>query len=329
MSSLRLRLKYENQSAVETVEANATVGSFLDLVAAKFSLPRNSIALKFGFPPQDIPLVNSDVPLSTLVSSGQQILVLKNAATSFSTNEPAKPPIPNAATKPTFPPQTEISNPPAVSHQSKNTSQDPPYVSTPIGDIALRVMPDDNSCLFRALSKPLGFSPYELREIVANQVLSNPDIYSTAILGKPSIEYASWIRKETSWGGYIELSILSSHFGVEICSVDVKTGRVDSYNPQPATGQRTYIVYSGIHYDLAALAAVLWDTDVDVVLFDASDVTIIPYVQQLASLLKNMHYYTDTASFSIRCTICGTGLVGEKDATAHALATGHTQFGEY
>ncbi|EPY53342.1 ubiquitin-specific protease [Schizosaccharomyces cryophilus OY26] len=326
MSNLRLRLKYMDKSSVATIPVDASVKSFLETAAATFSLTPDSISIKFGFPPKDIPLHDLESPISNVISSGQQILVVKSPSTTTNPSTSASN-APQAVSRPTEKSLNATTLP--STQASTNGSQDPPYVNTPLGDIALRVMPDDNSCLFRALSKPLGSSPYDLREVVASTVLSNPELYSTAVLGKPPMEYATWIRKESSWGGYIELSVLSAHFNIEICSVDVQTGRVDSYNPQPATGQRTFIVYSGIHYDLAALASVLWDTDADIILFDATDDTTLPYIQQLASLLRNMHYYTDTASFTIRCNICGAGLVGEKDASAHAMATGHVQFGEY
>jgi len=38
--------------------------------------------------------------------------------------------------------------------------------------------------------------------------------------------------------------------------------------------------------------------------------------------LKDRHYYTDTASFDLRCGVCGEGLKGEKGAREHAMSTG-------
>lgn len=49
---------------------------------------------------------------------------------------------------------------------------------------------------------------------------------------------------------------------------------------------------------------------------------------QLVQLLKQRHYHTDTASFSLRCGTCGELLVGEKGATAHAMKTSHAEFHE-
>ena len=38
--------------------------------------------------------------------------------------------------------------------------------------------------------------------------------------------------------------------------------------------------------------------------------------------LKGRHYYTDTATFDLRCGVCGVGLKGEKGAREHAMSTG-------
>jgi hypothetical protein len=43
---------------------------------------------------------------------------------------------------------------------------------------------------------------------------------------------------------------------------------------------------------------------------------------RLVKGLKDRHYYTDTASFDLRCGVCGEGLKGEKGAREHAMSTG-------
>jgi ubiquitin thioesterase OTU1 len=39
--------------------------------------------------------------------------------------------------------------------------------------------------------------------------------------------------------------------------------------------------------------------------------------------------YTDTGKFTLRCSVCQKGVVGEKEAVEHAKATQHTNFQEY
>jgi ubiquitin thioesterase OTU1 len=41
------------------------------------------------------------------------------------------------------------------------------------------------------------------------------------------------------------------------------------------------------------------------------------------------HKYTDLAKFSLRCSVCRAGLVGQREAQAHAVGTGHGAFEEY
>lgn len=67
---------------------------------------------------------------------------------------------------------------------------------------------------------------------------------------------------------------------------------------------------------------------------------------EMSRKLNAAHYYTDTATFSLRCEVCSKGLVGEKEAKerawslsslgGHGLsthadvkATGHSSFAEY
>lgn len=48
---------------------------------------------------------------------------------------------------------------------------------------------------------------------------------------RPRDEYIATILKPASWGGAIELSVLSAHYKTEISSIDVETGRVDRFEP--------------------------------------------------------------------------------------------------
>ena len=113
--------------------------------------------------------------------------------------------LPDMATAKPTPTITPV-NPTATSHSHRDTAERP----------LRRVVPADNSCLFRAIAyllhpevvvlgcpaaqvpTPLATS---LRTVVANTVLSNPETYSEAMLGKPPADYATWIQKSESWGG--------------------------------------------------------------------------------------------------------------------------------
>lgn len=168
----------------------------------------------------------------------------------------------------------------------------------------------------------------DLRGLIASTIQDNPDLYNDAVLGMKRDTYCSKINRADTWGGEIELAILSDHFKVAIRNIDCKTGHVYSYGDD--FNQVIYIVYSGIHYDAIALspaenAPAEWDQTQ----FSADDTIIEKAAQELVTELRKRSYFTDTSSFSLRCNDCGTGLKGEKDAQAHAMLTRHINFGEY
>ena len=63
--------------------------------------------------------------------------------------------------------------------------------------------------------------PETMREIVASTIESNPDVYNSAILDKEPSEYCSWIMEKETWGGGIELAILSEFFQIRIGVADI------------------------------------------------------------------------------------------------------------
>lgn len=229
---------------------------------------------------------------------------------------------------------------PPVSSEDVNEAEsgNPPEIASPehSGTFVLRIMPDDNSCLFRAVGTAImgGMDAMtELRSVVAQTIQENPSLYSEAVLERKPDDYCRWIQNENSWGGGIELSILSKHFDIEICSIDVQTLRVDRFNEGPPT--RCVLVYSGIHYDTIALSPsdppfthTYSPPEFDTKVFDSVDQFVIEKSLDLCKVLQGKHYYTDTTSFRILCNTCGGTFVGEKGATQHAAQTGHYDFGE-
>jgi len=88
-----------------------------------------------------------------------------------------------------------------------------------------------------------------MRDVIAEKVINDPENYSEAILGKPPKEYCSWIKKADTWGGAIELSILSSFYGFEIVVVNSMHGIVNRFGEDQKYGMRAFLIYDGIHYD--------------------------------------------------------------------------------
>ena len=69
----------------------------------------------------------------------------------------------------------------------------------------------------------------ELRELAACIIMSNPDKFSSVLLGKTNTDYTQWLLKSESWGGGIELTVFSEHYKVELDVVDIQTQRVDRF----------------------------------------------------------------------------------------------------
>lgn len=284
--------------------------------------------IKYGYPPK--PLDFSDRDSSTLLA---QLGLSINGEQFTITEKPLVQPdnlVPHI---------TEPRKDPLLLQRQRNQMEsDPPEIPSPEhdGTVVLRVMPDDNSCLFRSVgSAVIGDidTMTELRSIVAQTIQANPELYSEAVLDKPPDDYCRWIQSENSWGGGIELSILSQHFNLEICSIDVQTLRFDRFNQgQP---RMCIVVYSGIHYDTIALSPSEYPhahadvpPDFDTKVFDSRDSILLERAVELCGILRSKHYFTDTSSFRIRCNVCGGMFTGEKGATNHAAGTGHYDFGE-
>lgn len=123
-------------------------------------------------------------------------------------------------------------------------------------------------------------------------------------------EYIRTILSPKSWGGAIELTILAAHYGTEIASIDVETGRIDTFGPSDgASESRALLVYSGIHYDAAVLAP---EPDAPQE-FCASVVPaigvegdrVLDALRALATKLRGKRAYTNTATFDLRCEVSG------------------------
>ncbi|KAL7273638.1 ubiquitin-specific protease otu1 [Rhizina undulata] len=241
------------------------------------------------------------------------------------------------------PSNSRSSNPPisgglSLTHapmKSKMNKDDPPDIPIPNGrgTIVLRVMEDDNSCLFRAISYVTTNSLYsveELRQLVATTIQSDPEKYSDAVLDQPRDGYCEWITMENSWGGGIELGIFASFFDVEICTIDVATNDVIRFNE--GHPKRAIVIYSGIHYDALAFSpsgSLPHDSSNDIRIFDSDDAMVLEGALELCRELRKRKYFTDTKNFDLKCNDCGAGLKGEKGAVEHASKTGHMNYGEY
>ncbi|KAF1355719.1 OTU-domain-containing protein [Lizonia empirigonia] len=320
---IRIRLRAPNGQHTLALDDTAAVSDLLSAITAATDLPLYE--LKWGFPPQ--PLDPSLYGLPTLLKdtdlklNGAQIIVVAQA-----TGDPSE-------TKQDA--QAPSAAPLSLQRKEQSALKDTPEVFVPdrSGTVVLRVMPDDNSCMFRAVGSAVLTdtldSMTELRSMVAQAIQRDPEYYNEAILQRPPDDYCKWIQYSDSWGGGIELSILSQEFDIEIASINVQDLRVDRFNE--GRPRRCILVYSGIHYDTIAFVPLGSSTvspEHDVKLFDAHDAVLLAAARDLCAQLKQQKYYTDTQKFDIKCNTCGWRGAGERAAVQHAEDTAHVDFGE-
>ncbi|KAL2816337.1 hypothetical protein BJX63DRAFT_145250 [Aspergillus granulosus] len=321
MPAIKIRIRGPSGQSTASLGENATVKDLRIQITEKTGL--SAYDVKYGYPVQPLLLEQFDEH-QKLIELGVKL----NGESLIITAKETPPVTRHEAPAPTGrPPSPKLSL-----ARSNKSPDDPPEVPSPEhnGTFVLRVMPDDNSCLFRAVSTALlggEDAMTELRSIVAEEIQRNPTEYPKVVLEKDPDDYCRWIKNENSWGGAIELSILSKHFGVEIWTIDVQSLAPVRFNEGPS--QRCVLVYSGIHYDTIALTpSVTVSPEFDTKVFDAADPLVEERSLALCKLLQKQHYYTDTANFHIKCRRCGGIFTGELGATQHAEQTGHTDFQE-
>lgn len=323
---MKLKLRTPTLTKVVELDNDATIE---DLSAIVLSLGVVDFSIKGGFPPKPIDLSQGTQTLASVgVHNGDQLIVSTGGGSITKGNDIVSV---NRGHRDPVMGMGGIKG----SGGSGGSGGGSDLVSVPCGSkrLVLRVMEDDNSCMFRAVGYNMmkdADTMFELRMMVKDKIGADPETYSDAILGRPRAEYMSWITRQDSWGGAIELQILAENLGLTIISADVSTGRLDHFNP----GKPTFciVVYSGIHYDSVALAdgGDLYTNTSDVTVFsqDKEGQQVLDALKSLLGELKKKHYYTDTGSFSVKCNDCGSTFKGEKGALEHAKKTGHGNFGE-
>lgn len=191
-----------------------------------------------------------------------------------------------------------------------------------------------------------------LREVIAQHVANDPTQYNEAFLGKPNDEYGNWIRLSSSWGGAIEVSILSNYFGIEFAVIDITNALINRFGEDKDFGMRAFLLFDGIHYDplyLESLSvsyflcfppnySIMDCKEFNVVfflqgetpktIFPVEDSNVFKQAEQLALEAKSSRQFTDVDKFTLRCIQCDVMLTGQVEAQSHAKTTGHTNFGE-
>lgn len=185
-------------------------------------------------------------------------------------------------------------------------------------------IPADNSCLFNAINFAINQnanSPEIIREIICAEIMSNPEDYNAAILGKTPEEYCKWISNKETWGGGIELSILSKFFQVQIGVADIQFLTFEYFG---SFDKCIYLLYNNIHYDVFYKEENGKITGI----FNTYDANVKQEIMDICMQLQNQEKYVDTTAFSLRCMQCGGLMKGQNEVIEHTKKTGHINFSE-
>ncbi|KAG9243432.1 hypothetical protein BJ878DRAFT_510677 [Calycina marina] len=336
---MRIRLRAPGGASTIELPDDATIGDLLSQITVKTSL--ESFDISYSYPPKPLP-----------IAKGQNAQLLKDLdvklngeqLTIGSKDKPRDAPAvvkresgeSNSSAKPKAAGKSKAE---LIALKKKEIEGEVPEVPFPErgATVVLRVMPDDNSCLFRSFGTAVvpgdDLSVHELRSLVASTIQSQPEVYSAVVLEQTPDNYCEWIQTPDAWGGAIELGILSSHFEIEICSIDVQSLRVDKFNEGATT--RCILVYSGIHYDTIVQSPsepphthATNPPDFDRRVWETEDDAMLSKALQLCEVLQGKNYFTDTGGMAIRCETCQTVIYGQGQASMHAQQTGHYDMAE-
>ncbi|KZC12676.1 Ubiquitin thioesterase OTU1, partial [Dufourea novaeangliae] len=307
MAGFVLKIKTKSgQKVVNGLIPQNKVSELKSKLAEITGIPLGALHVLGGFPPKPINLDDEKVTIEERgIVSGDTLIVEE------------KPPQYNGEQKP-----EDIGRSHIVDDEN--------FIDTP-GILMKKVVPADNSCLFTSVGYVLNGKVDPscatfMREIIANAVDADPEEYSEAFLGRPNPEYCKWILKPESWGGAIELSILSKFYGLEIAVIDSINAIINRFGEDQHYAQRVFLIFDGIHYDPLYLEPL--DGGSIQTIFPTEDERILVAAAELAREAKSNRQFTDVEKFTLMCSDCKIKLNGQMAAQQHAKETGHMNFGE-
>eukprot|EP00758_Cryptobia_borreli_P001409 Tbor_TRINITY_DN2219_c0_g1::TRINITY_DN2219_c0_g1_i1::g.2762::m.2762/K13719/OTU1, YOD1; ubiquitin thioesterase OTU1 len=219
---IRVRIPHAKDIKTISIEEDTPLGLLLFMLESESQIPVEKIKLFSGFPPKEVSREDESVLVTSILKNGD-IVIVQDGTAEVKRGVTAGKYIPPSSTKSYF---------------------------------VRREMPRDNSCLFHAAAYVLKNKKRDhahyMRAECAEAVAANRDYFTTDLLGQRNENYVRWISQPTSWGGQIELIILSFLYQVEIVSLDLQSTRVDRIGQDKNYTTRVFVVYTGDHYDAIA-----------------------------------------------------------------------------
>ncbi|KAM3161281.1 Ubiquitin thioesterase OTU1 [Lachancea thermotolerans] len=269
--------------------------------------------VRYGYPPQvlEVTMANVGQSLSGLgIGSGEKVTIVREDTPTAKTAQLAQP----------------------VQRVRLHENQISLDGIWPGKILQVHSVPDDNSCMFHAISycTSQDFSrSQELRGVVATQIAGDPIEYSDAILGRPNHEYSRWILKRSSWGGGIELAVLSRVLKTCIMVMDVDACKFERFNEEQFDNF-VMVAFNGVHYDAMEVIDETGSRRPLTVFNQKAHRAdaMLERALEAAARLKKHGYSFNTTRDRIRCNVCGHHFVGEREVARHAEKTGHVDFGQ-
>lgn len=318
---MNLKIVFDDIDFNLTVGSHNTLFELKEMIVGKLkektnkNYDINTLKIKLGFPPKTLEGNSLD---------NQAITDLK-----ITNNEMLRVDAKEGASAATIPPQptgtsttsTTMSNTESTTSTSTSTNESSKDIKSN-HLLKRKVIPADNSCLFNAINfavNRIADKPDTLRELVASVISDNLDEYNELVLEKDPFEYMAWILSSESWGGAIELSILSKLLFTNLNVVYIQSKKIETFGENFENS--IYLLYDGIHYDL-----LVSNDSKEIGLFSQNDLKIKEDAILIAKELNEINKFVDTSNYSLKCNVCYALLQGNKEAVEHCKQTGHINF---
>lgn len=317
--TLKLKTKTGQQHIVSNLDKDGTtVGALKEKITELTSIPGGVLHAVLGFPPfKQLDMSKDEAPIASIGISNGDTLIVEEKQLS----------------------QEERAQLEAIKRLEQDeklakelAAQDAGSGGAGVGGILLKqVVPSDNSCLFTSIGFVLTGkvdtdNSHYMRQIIAATVNGDKQEYNEGILGRPNDEYCAWILQPESWGGAIEVSILSAYHGIEFDVVDITNAIINRFGEDKNYGMRAFLLFDGIHYDPLYLESTTGEPPKTI--FPIEDNAVYLQAEQLAQEAKSSRQFTDVNKFTLKCNDCGIYLKGQVEAQQHAKQTAHVSFGE-
>uniref|UniRef100_A0A6B2EKI8 Ubiquitin thioesterase OTU n=1 Tax=Phlebotomus kandelakii TaxID=1109342 RepID=A0A6B2EKI8_9DIPT len=303
--SLKVKTKTD-QLILRDVSPSLTLSQLMLQIVEFTKLSPDSLQILVGFPPRKLNMSSLEEPITSSGIVNGDTLLVEEVVPDLTTQERREDAL--------------------LAAQSAAVAED-----EFAGLLLKKVVPADNSCLFTSIGYALNGAVNTdcgvlMRQIIAEHVAADSETFCEAFLGRANREYCAWILRDDSWGGAIEVSILSSFYGLEIDVVDITNAIINRFGEDKSYGQRIFLLFDGIHYDPLYLESLTGG--VPRTIFPIEAQSIYQQAEQLAKEAQASKQFTDVNRFTLRCLVCDCHLVGQAEAQVHAKSTGHANFGE-